>query len=145
MSVAGTGMNAELFARTTLIRARLEGRFGVDLRVATTFWAADDWRQRSLPGRSKACGWDEPVAELGRPFALGFCPELIAASTAHLALDELGEYLDLIELTLELHLCYWGEIADPIARRARVEQDVAMLATPAAMATLAELERRAPG
>ena len=93
MSVAGAGMNAELFARMTLIRARLEGRFGVDLRVSTTFCSADDWRQRLLPARSRACGWDEPVAELGRPFALGFCPELIVASTAHLALEELGESL----------------------------------------------------
>ena len=138
-------MEAERFARTTLIRARLEGRFAVDLCLATASLSPEEWRRRSLPQRAATCGWDEPVAERGRPLALAFCPALMATTTIHLPLVELGEYLDLVELTLELHLCYWGEIADPIARRARVEHDVAALASRRALATLAELERRAVG
>ena len=52
MSVAGTGMNAELFARMTLIRARLEGRFGVDLQRANELIRAWDGRSRSGSARS---------------------------------------------------------------------------------------------
>lgn len=115
--------------RTDYIRSRLVTHFADDLELPLVDVPPEEWAAMLAIdhpcGPTAIAGWAWPCwLETPNNIIVTFCFERITEVTADLTVEDLDDYLDLIEYMCDLHIAYW-DLQDPWLRHQRVMDEVA--------------------